>query len=173
MQDERNLGGGSGSAGLGSTGGTGSSGTGAFGSAGGAGSSASSASTAGASTSGGSTGSSAGGANRLGGLDQLQSTLGDLEQRADQFMDQAAEQLENAADQLGSIADRVPQRGVGARAGALGHSTADTLDAVARFLRDNDTATLQRELGTIISNRPLSTLLLAVGAGFVVGKVLR
>jgi hypothetical protein len=71
------------------------------------------------------------------------------------------------------MAERVPQKGVGTRAGALGHSAADTLETVARFLRDNDVATLQRELGGMVSSRPLSMLLLAVGAGFVAGKVLR
>lgn len=99
--------------------------------------------------------------------------VNDLERRADEAMDNAAETLASAAERIESIADRIPQKGVGTRAGALGHSAADTLESVARFLRDNDVAGLQRDLGRLVSGRPLSMLLLAVGAGFVAGKVLR
>lgn len=96
-----------------------------------------------------------------------------LEQRADEAMNDAAETLQAAADRLEGIAERIPRKGIGARAGAAGESTADTLESIARFLRDNDAAGLQRDLGRLVSGRPLSMLLLAVGAGFVAGKVLR
>jgi hypothetical protein len=156
MQDERNVGtaggattGGTGS-GLGSTG-TGSTGTG----------------------SGlGSTGTGTGGtetlagANRVGGLEELQ-------ERADNLMDQAAEQLETVAEKVDSVAGLIPKKGLGERANTYGHTAADTLESVARFLRDNDVNTLQRELGGLVATRPLSMLLLAVGAGFVAGKALR
>jgi hypothetical protein len=62
---------------------------------------------------------------------------------------------------------------VGARAGGLAAGAADTLESVARFLRDNDAETLQVELGRILRQRPVSLVLLALGAGFVAGKVLR
>jgi hypothetical protein len=97
----------------------------------------------------------------------------DLGQRADEAMDNAAETLAGAAERIDRLADRIPQKGVGTRAGALGHSAADTLESVARFLRDNDVAGLQRDFGRLVSARPLSMLLLAVGTGFVAGKVLR
>jgi hypothetical protein len=155
MQDERNYG-----AAGGSTGGTGS----------GLGSSASglSGSTGGTTSSvGGSTGaSSAGTATLAGGLDQLK-------ERADGMMDQAAERLETVAEKVESAAGLIPKKGIGEQAGQYGHTAADTLDSIARWLRDNDTATLQRELGGLVANRPLSMMLLAVGAGFVAGKVLR
>ncbi len=99
--------------------------------------------------------------------------MGDLGRRADEAMDEAAETLAGAAERIESLADRIPRKGVGNRAGAMGHSAADTLESVARFLRDNDVAGLQRDLGRLVSGRPLSMLLLAVGAGFVAGKVLR
>jgi hypothetical protein len=97
----------------------------------------------------------------------------DLQERADRAMDEAAERLAGAAERLDRLAERIPQKGVGTRAGHLGHSTADTLESVARFLRDNDVAGLQRDFGRLVSGRPLSMLLLAVAAGFVTGKVLR
>lgn len=99
--------------------------------------------------------------------------VNELEERADRAMNEAAETLQSAAERLDRLADRIPQKGVGNRAGAVGHSAADTLETVARFLRDNDVAGLQRDLGGLVSGRPLSMLLLAVGAGFAAGKLLR
>jgi hypothetical protein len=96
-----------------------------------------------------------------------------LQERADQMLEQAAEQLETVAEKLDSVAGLIPKKGVGERANAYGHTAADTLESVARYLRDNDTTSLQRELGGIVATRPLSMLLLAVGAGYVAGKVLR
>ena len=160
MQDERNYG----TAG-GSTGGTGS----------GLGSSASglSGSTGGSTGSmGGGTGASDTGGNR-GGTATLAGGLDQLKDRADSIMDQAAERLEEVAERVDSAAGLIPKKGIGEQAGQYGHTAADTLESVARWLRDNDTATLQRELGGLVANRPLSMMLLAVGAGFVAGKVLR
>jgi hypothetical protein len=92
---------------------------------------------------------------------------------ADEALDQAAERLDQVAEQIDSMADRIPQRGPGARAGTLVHSAADTIEALARFFRDNDVETLERDLGRIVAQRPVTTLAAAVVAGFVVGKVLR
>ncbi|HEX6371654.1 MAG TPA: hypothetical protein VF006_22225 [Longimicrobium sp.] len=156
MQDERNYG----TAGGGTAGGAGS-GLGSTGS-----------SLSGSTGAGGSTGATggtdtlAGGANRVGGLDELQ-------ERADNLMDQAAEQLETVAEKVDSVAGLIPKKGLGERANTYGHTAADTLESIAHFLRDNDVSTLQRELGGLVSTRPLSMLLLAVGAGFVAGKALR
>lgn len=151
MQEDRNHG----TAGGGSTGGTGS-GLGSTGSGSG--------STGGSGT--GATDTLAGGSNRVGGLEELQ-------ERADNLMDQAAEQLEAVAEKVDSVAGLIPKKGLGARANTYGHTAADTLESIARFMRDNDVSTLQRELGGLVATRPLSMLLLAVGAGFVAGKALR
>ena len=146
MQDDRNYGtpGGAGG-GLGSTGG-GPSGT----------------STGSAAGMGGGTATG----NRLGGAEQLQ-------ERADGIMEEAAERLEGVAEKIDTVAEMIPKKGVGKKANNYGHTAADTLESVARWLRDNDTATLQRELGGLVASRPLSMLLLAVGVGYVTGKVLR
>ena len=153
MQDERNYG----TAG-GGTGGTGS----------GLGSSASGVSgSTGGSTGGMGGGSSAGGGNRVSGnIDQLK-------ERADSMLEQAAEKLEDVAEKVDAAAGLIPKKGVGQQANSYGHTAADTLESVARWMRDNDTESLQRELGGLVATRPLSMMLLAVGAGFVAGKVLR
>lgn len=163
MQDERNFG----TAGGGSTGGTGSglgsTGSGLSGSTGaGTGSGLGTTGTTASTT----TDSLGGGTNRVGGLDELQ-------ERVDTVMDQAAEQLENVAEKVDSVAGLIPKKGVGERANTYGHTAADTLESIARYLRDNDATSLQRELGGLVATRPLSMLLLAVGAGFVAGKALR
>jgi hypothetical protein len=163
MQDERNYG----TAG-GSTGGTGS----------GLGSSASGFSgSTGGTTSGMGTGSTGNlGTTATGGMGATgggTATIDELKQRADGLMDTAAEKLEEVAEKVDSVAGLIPKKGVGGQANAYGHTAADTLESVARWLRDNDTATLQRELGGLVANRPLSMALLAVAAGFVAGKVLR
>ncbi|HEU0301188.1 MAG TPA: hypothetical protein VFR37_17110 [Longimicrobium sp.] len=179
MQDEQNFGAGSGGTTGGTGSGLGSTGSGLSGSTGGSTGLGGSTSSLGGTTTGGTTTGSTTEAttststSRLGGMGELKETLSGLETRADEVREQAAERLETAAERLGEIADRVPQKGVGNRAGAMGHSAADTLESVARFLRDNDVASLQRDLGGLVSQRPLSMLLLAVGAGFVAGKVLR
>src|SRR5688572_15033646 len=158
MQEDRNYG----TAGGGTTGGTGS-GLGSTASGGGLGSTGGS--TAG--TTGGTGGTDTlAGANRVGGLEELQ-------ERADNLMDQAAEQLETVAEKVDSVAGLIPKKGLGERANTYGHTAADTLESVARFLRGNDVSTLQHELGGLVATRPLSMLLLAVGAGFVAGKALR
>jgi hypothetical protein len=148
MQDERNFGAtGGGPGGTGS--GLGSTGSGLSGSSGGS-----------------TSGLSGGTATAAGGMDQLRD-------RADNMMDQAAERLEGVAEKVESVAGLIPKKGIGEQANNYGQTAADTLETVARWLRDNDTATLQRELGGLVANRPLSMMLLAVGAGFVAGKVLR
>jgi hypothetical protein len=101
---------------------------------------------------------------------------GDLEQlrdRADQALEAAADTLEHAARKVGAMAELLPGHGLAARAGTLGHGAADALESVAAFLRDNDIETLQHDLGRLVARRPLTVLLLAVGAGFVAGKALR
>lgn len=161
MQEDRNYG----TAGGGTTGGTGS-GLGSTGTGSGLGSTGgSTASTDGTATGGTGTDTLAG-ANRVGGLDELQ-------ERAENLMDQAADQLETVAEKMDSVAGLIPKKGLGERANTYGHTAADTLESVARFLRDNDVNSLQREMGGLVASRPLSMLLLAVGAGFVAGKALR
>ena len=103
----------------------------------------------------------------------LAGSLDDLRGRADDMLERAAERLEDMAERVDSVAELIPQKGIGQRANDYGHTAADTLETVARWLRDNDTDTLQDELGRLVAAWPLSMMLLAVGAGFVAGKVLR
>jgi hypothetical protein len=99
--------------------------------------------------------------------------LDQLRDRADQALEAAADTLEHAARKVDAMAELLPGHGLAAKAGTLGHGAADTLESVAAFLRDNDIETLQHDLGRVVARRPITVLLLAVGAGFVAGKALR
>jgi ElaB/YqjD/DUF883 family membrane-anchored ribosome-binding protein len=122
----------------------------------------------------GGSGGTATGTSRLGSTGGgLADTLQELQGRADGLMDDAADQLEDVAERIDSLADRVPNKGLGAKAQGVASGAADTLESVARFLRDNDVNTLQRDLGRIVSDHPLQALVAAVGAGFIVGKLIR
>lgn len=98
-----------------------------------------------------------------------------VEDRVDEGMQRAAAGLEDAAKRLHSKAgfDAPGSDDARAKAGRAAHSTADTMESVARYLRDNDTAGLQRDLERQVRDNPLQTLLVAVAAGWVVGKILR
>lgn len=99
---------------------------------------------------------------------------GQVEERANRLMDRAAEGLESAASRLGDMADR-QGGGTGpmGRVGDVAHRAADTMESTARYLRDNDVSALQGDLERMTREKPLQMLLVAVAAGWVLGKVLR
>lgn len=107
--------------------------------------------------------------------DQVKQAASKLEERVNDGMKQAAGHVETAAEQLGRIADERLGGGSGikGRAGEVAHGTADTLNSVAGYLRDNDFENLRRDLERQMRERPLQTLLIGVAAGWVVGKILR
>lgn len=97
------------------------------------------------------------------------------EDRVNQTMSRAAGGLENAAHKLDQAADSQTQGATGARAkaGRVAHGTADTMESVARYLRDNDARQLQGDLENQVRENPVQTLLIGVAAGWLVGKILR
>jgi ElaB/YqjD/DUF883 family membrane-anchored ribosome-binding protein len=132
---------------------------------------------AGTSQGGASTGE--GNQSQSGGSGGLKERAGEIrnqaENRVNQTMDRAADTLENAAHRLDQVADRGGAGGTGpkAKAGQVAHSTADTMESIARYLRDNDMQGLQRDLERQVRTNPVQTLLIGVAAGWVVGKILR
>lgn len=97
-----------------------------------------------------------------------------LEDRADDMLSRAAEGLDTAADRLDDFAERQRgQSGARNRVGRMAQGTADTLESTARYLRDNDVEGLQHDLERQVRNNPLQMLLIAIAAGWVVGKILR
>ena len=96
-------------------------------------------------------------------------------ERANEQMNRAAGGLENAARKLDELADRQTAGATGAKAkaGDMAHGAADSMESLARYLRDNDVEGLQRDLEQQVRENPLRTLLIGVAAGWVVGKILR
>jgi hypothetical protein len=97
------------------------------------------------------------------------------ENRINEGMAGAAERIEEAASRLDRIADEnlTGAEGARARAGEMAHSTADAMESVARYLRDNDARALREDLARQVRQRPIQTLLVGVAAGWVTGKILR
>lgn len=98
-----------------------------------------------------------------------------VEGQANRVKDRAANRLEGAANRLDEMADRQTAGATGARAkaGEMAHRTADTLESTARYLRTNDLRELQHDLERMTREKPVQTLLVAVAAGWVLGKILR
>lgn len=100
---------------------------------------------------------------------------GRAETKINEGMQQAADRLETAAERLDRLADeRIDgPSGTRARAGDLAHSAADTMESVARYLRDNDAQGLRSDLERQVREKPVQTLLVGVAAGWIAGKILR
>lgn len=124
-------------------------------------------------------GGSAGGGGGGNTEDRFREQAGEVrhrtENRINQTLDQAADGLETAARQLDDLVDRQAAGATGtkARAGRAAHSTADTMESIARYLRDSDAQSLQRDLEQQIRTNPIQTLLIGVAAGWITGKILR
>jgi len=98
----------------------------------------------------------------------------EVESRADEMMSRAAEGLDSAAGRIDEFAERQQgQGGAKGRMGRMAHGTAETIESVARYLRDNDVEGLQQDLERQVRSNPIQTLLIAVAAGWMVGKLLR
>lgn len=100
---------------------------------------------------------------------------GKVQERVNQKMNQAADTIDSAARRLDDLADRQTQGATGprARAGEMAHTAADTMESVANYLRSNDVQGLRRDMERQVNERPLQTLLVAVAAGWLAGKILR
>lgn len=113
------------------------------------------------------------------GTEQLRERATEMAGRAEetlnQGMKQAAERIDGLANRLDQVADERLGGGTGAtaRAGEVAHSVADTLESVAGYLRNHDTQALRGDLERQMRDRPLQTLMVAVAAGWLVGKIVR
>lgn len=105
--------------------------------------------------------------------------MGAIAQRAEDRvtggMKQAAERIEDAAHRLDRVAEErtADASGATARAGEMAHTVADTMESVARYLRENDARGLRQDLERQVREKPLQTLLVGLAAGWVAGKILR
>jgi len=93
---------------------------------------------------------------------------GMAQDKADAGMDKAATGLGQAAEML---------RGQGAQhEGAIGSAatrTADTLDTASQYLREKDTDQLMNDIEAFVRQRPVESVLIAAGVGFLLSRVVR
>lgn len=87
--------------------------------------------------------------------------------RADEGMDKAAQGMGQAADMLRSRG----QQGSGTMANAA-TTAADTLDNASSYLREKGTEDILQDIESLIRRKPVESLLVAAGAGYVLSKIL-
>jgi ElaB/YqjD/DUF883 family membrane-anchored ribosome-binding protein len=87
--------------------------------------------------------------------------------KADESMDKAAEGVGQAADMLRSRG----QEGSGTMANAA-TSAADRLDNASSYLREKGTEDILQDIESLIRRKPVESLLVAAGAGYVLSKIL-
>lgn len=86
-----------------------------------------------------------------------------------------ADRLEEAAARIADLADEQQKAALplGGAAGTAVLSTASWLDHAADYLRTADLATIRTDVELQVRERPLRTLLIAAGTGWVLGKIMR
>lgn len=88
--------------------------------------------------------------------------------KADKGMDKAASGLDQAADKL-----REQGGQQGGTVGSAAAMTADKLESAGGYLREKDTDQLVNDLEALIRRKPMESLLVAAGVGFVLSKLFR
>jgi ElaB/YqjD/DUF883 family membrane-anchored ribosome-binding protein len=85
----------------------------------------------------------------------------------------ADEGMTKAAEGVGQAADMLRQRGeqTGGTVGTAATTVADKLDSAGSYLQEKDTDQLLQDLESLIRRKPVESLLVAAGAGFVLSKL--
>jgi hypothetical protein len=83
-------------------------------------------------------------------------------------MQKSAEGLKKAADMARSMTeDR------SGPVGAIGSQAADVIEKGAGYLEQGDTERMIQDLEAMVRRRPMESLLIAAGAGFLLSKAMR
>lgn len=110
---------------------------------------------------------------------QGQEALGTAKAKADEWTgkahDKADQGMDAAASGLGSAADTLRQQGEqhGGMAASAASKTADALDSASQYLREKDTDQLLTDLESFVRQKPVESVLIAAGAGFLLAKLVR
>jgi hypothetical protein len=86
-----------------------------------------------------------------------------------------ADRIQIAAEHLDDLAEERfgDVEGPLARAGDVAHGVAGRMDSVAEYLRANDVDSVRRGLERRVREKPLQSVLIAVAAGWLAGKIHR
>ena len=96
-------------------------------------------------------------------------------ERIEQGMREIAERIQIAAERLDELAEERLDGTEGplARAGTAAHDVASRMESVAEYLYTNDVDGVRRSVERQVRAKPLQTVLVAVAAGWLAGKILR
>jgi hypothetical protein len=96
-------------------------------------------------------------------------------ERINQGMRDIAERIQLAAERLDEMAEEhlVDASGPLARAGTAAQEVAGRMEAVADYLYSSDVDTVRRGVERQVREKPLQSVLIAVAAGWIAGKILR
>jgi hypothetical protein len=90
------------------------------------------------------------------------------EEKTDAGMQKSAEGLKKAADMTRSMTeDR------SGPVGTIGSQAADVIEKGAGYLEQGDTERMIQDLEAMVRRRPMESLLIAAGAGFLLSKAMR
>jgi ElaB/YqjD/DUF883 family membrane-anchored ribosome-binding protein len=110
--------------------------------------------------------------------EQAGSMLDTAKDRATQMTDQATSAvdtgMDKAASGLDTVAGTLRDRGEGGGSMAsIATTAADKMEAGAQMLRDKDTEQIVSDLEALVRRKPVESLLVAAGIGFVLSKIVR
>ena len=108
-----------------------------------------------------------------GAQDAMSSMKDRMGEAGSQAQDKTDAGMDRAAGEIGKAADALRQRGEG-QSGAMGTAattTADKLDSASAYLREKDTDQLLQDIESLIRRKPVESLLVAAGAGFVLSRI--
>lgn len=91
--------------------------------------------------------------------------------KVDAGMDKAAGGLESVAQTIRDKGQSVGGDGSGVQTAVA--TTAEKLDTAAQYLREKDTEQLMTELEALVRRKPVESVLVAAGVGFLLSKALR
>lgn len=127
----------------------------------------------------GQTGSQGQQSTDTGTMDKAKEAMSSVQQKASEIGDQATTKadagMEKAAGGLDSLASTLRDKGQSMGEGQVGNMAtmaADKLESGAELLRSKDTDQLVSELEALIRKRPVESLLVAVGAGYLLSRAL-
>jgi hypothetical protein len=114
------------------------------------------------------------------GTDKAKHAVSTAQHKADEMAHQASQKadegLDKAAIGLDKASDALRSRGESMGEGTVGQAAtmaADRLEQGAQMLREKDTDQLVADLEDLIRRRPMESLLVAAGVGFLLSKAMR
>ncbi|MDR0787315.1 MAG: hypothetical protein LBG44_05560 [Gemmatimonadota bacterium] len=88
--------------------------------------------------------------------------------------EQLADRIDEIAEHISRLAgERIINAGPGERAASAASSTAGWLSDASEYLREGDIDTLREDLESQVRQHPIRSIVIAVSAGWLVGKILR